>query len=59
MKKIYRRPQIKICNLMSGGILFNADSDGYLGPNEIGARRDNSFDDEDEEEITKSVWFDD
>lgn len=59
MKKIYCKPQIKIC-LPMPELLFVTDTTGDTkrGFN-FDSRRNSYFDEEDEEEITKSVWFDD
>ena len=57
MKKVYYRPQIRIVEPM-GELLFDTDSNGLKS---VFKSREGSasFEDDDEEEITKSVWFDD
>lgn len=58
MKKIYCQPTIKVCKLMSDYIM-RTDSNGTRFGTTGDSRRSASFEDDDEEEITKSVWFDD
>ena len=56
MKKIYCRPQIKSCYLMSER-LMTTDSNGLK--RQFKSRDSFSFDDEEEEDVSSSVWFSD
>ena len=59
MKKIYCRPEIKFVWCMPEKIM-GTDTTGNLEYGRgFGARQNSFVDDEDEEEITNSVWFSD
>lgn len=58
MKKIYCRPIIRVVNLQVENLMGITDSTGQK--RSFKSRESFSFDDEeDEEEITNSVWFSD
>ncbi len=57
MKKIYCHPEIRKVNLQVENLMGITDSSGKKS--RFKSRDSYSFEDDDEEEITKSVWFDD
>ena len=59
MKKIYCRPVLKVHGLMPEKLMGTDTTGNLTYGNGFGARRDTYIEEEDEEEITKSVRFDD
>ena len=58
MKKKYCRPELNQVHLMSKYSMLT-DSKGLVNSDQICTRKVDSFDEENEEEITNSVWFSD
>ena len=58
MKKIYCSPRIRVIEPM-GNLLAGVPTDSVGESSTLNSRRSNSFEEDEEEEITKSVWFDD
>ncbi len=56
MKKIYIRPNTRQVNLQADKLL-NTDSNGLK--RSFKSRESYTFEDDEEEEVTKNVWFND